>query len=243
MAEKTTNYKMFRYYNSNRDVNQGHLKKIAKSIAIHPELLPTRPILVDKKFNIIDGQHRFEACKQLKLPVYYEVFEEGKDENAITLNIDSRPWTLDDYAKFYATKGNKHYKKFLEAMENYPKLGASVIHSFMSATVMGGNASKRFKNGGFVSIEKEEYEPLLDAFDEIIDLLDSGMSKRRAALDAWRKVLKAPNYDHKRMLAKLNDAPIDTMYNPSGSTKDILRDIEDIYNYRFHEGVGETRLF
>ena len=34
-------------------------------------LLRVNPIIVDRKMNVIDGQHRLEACKILKEGIYY----------------------------------------------------------------------------------------------------------------------------------------------------------------------------
>lgn len=55
----TTNLDMFKLMMNNRPVNQSRVKKIYQSMM--NEGLLVIPILVNKKMEIIDGQHRYQA--------------------------------------------------------------------------------------------------------------------------------------------------------------------------------------
>jgi len=68
----TTDYSKFNTLAGNRQVNIAHVKKLESSF---DEEYLISPILVNEKFQIIDGQHRFEAAKNLKLPIYYYMIQ------------------------------------------------------------------------------------------------------------------------------------------------------------------------
>ena len=64
----TMNYEIFSSLDGNRIVNPLHVKKIADSMKIKVLFIP---IIVNEEFQVIDGQHRLEARKQLGLEVPY----------------------------------------------------------------------------------------------------------------------------------------------------------------------------
>lgn len=47
------------------------------------------PIIVSEDFRIIDGQHRFEACKELGFPIYFLVMPSKNAERASTFYMPS----------------------------------------------------------------------------------------------------------------------------------------------------------
>lgn len=68
--QKTTDYKLFKKLDGNRDVKKTNA--LVKSIREF-DLTMYSPIIVSVDFRIIDGQHRFAACRELGLPIYYIV--------------------------------------------------------------------------------------------------------------------------------------------------------------------------
>lgn len=66
---KSYNYNDFSFINGNRNVVKSKVGKLIKSIK-QLDLTMYNPILVTKTGKIVDGQHRFEACKELGLPIY-----------------------------------------------------------------------------------------------------------------------------------------------------------------------------
>ena len=70
---------------------------------------------IKEKYEIIDGQHRWMACLQLHLPIYYSIIEVSDPQNLmIKINANQDIWRLDDYVRFYASRGSKFYNKILE---------------------------------------------------------------------------------------------------------------------------------
>ena len=69
LIKSTTDYNKFRKLNGNRPVRPNHVKRIVESM--QKQLLPTF-IEVNEHYEIIDGQHRIEALKELELPVGFK---------------------------------------------------------------------------------------------------------------------------------------------------------------------------
>lgn len=70
--KETKDYNIFKKHPNNREIFHANLEKIKRSIQIK-NLLEYRPIIVDKKMQVIDGQHRLEAARQLGVPIYYQM--------------------------------------------------------------------------------------------------------------------------------------------------------------------------
>ena len=62
------NYNMFKFKDGNRDLNYINVNKMEESLKKHGWVTP---IVVDNNYYIIDGQHRFQAAKNLGMPIAF----------------------------------------------------------------------------------------------------------------------------------------------------------------------------
>ena len=84
---KTSNYNKFDYYCKFKKERMllNHIKRLADRI-IKVDLTSISPIIcINKggKLYIVDGMHRFEACKHLKKPIYYIGLSESKFKKSL----------------------------------------------------------------------------------------------------------------------------------------------------------------
>jgi len=145
MIHKTTEYKIFKKNQCNREINTPNLIKIKNSI-VAKNLLYLRPIIVNKNMEIMDGQHRLEAARILELPIFYQVNEEIETEDIVLLNDNQRGWKLDDYTNFYANQNNIEYIK-LQEYSKQNKLPIQFIVKILANS--HGKAFMRFRRGEF----------------------------------------------------------------------------------------------
>ena len=83
-VKKTMDYSLVKKLEGHRDVRKKNA--LVESIK-EMDLTMYSPIIVSEDFRIIDGQHRFEACKELNLPIYFLVMPSENAEKAmIVLN-------------------------------------------------------------------------------------------------------------------------------------------------------------
>ena len=107
---ETKEYSIFKKVKQNRIIDMKHVAKLADSIKEKDKRIDF-PIIVNNNMEIIEGQHRFEACKLLNLSVYY-IF-------AISMSIDdisriitiNKKWNMEDYLHQYSENGNENYIK------------------------------------------------------------------------------------------------------------------------------------
>src|SRR5690348_13876868 len=107
---KTSNYAMFKLADTNRKVKKSHVELLKKAIR-KKNLLHLNPIIVDQDSNVIDGQHRLTAARELKLPIFYMIDNEINDSDIASLNSNKSNWQPLDYINYYARKGNNNYKQ------------------------------------------------------------------------------------------------------------------------------------
>ena len=85
----TTCYSRFSFLDNNRIVKRSHVDKLKKSIK-EIDLTKCNPIKVDVNLRIIDGQHRYQACMELGLPIYYVVLNGVDAEQAMIIDNQNK---------------------------------------------------------------------------------------------------------------------------------------------------------
>lgn len=115
--KSTTDYSLFKKLEGNRDI-----KKTNALVASINEMNLTKfcPIIVDEAFRIVDGQHRFDACQRLDLPVYFVVMESQKAEQAmIILNKCQSQWRNEEFFQYNEKSVGGCYTELKEYIEKY----------------------------------------------------------------------------------------------------------------------------
>ena len=113
----TNEYDKFKKLKGNRAVTEKRKEKIKNSILKVGYI--TSPILVNDKYEIIDGQGRFEALKELQLPIEYIIQDNIGITECVAMNIHQTNWSLLDYIQSYADKGIQSYQYIVDLMKEF----------------------------------------------------------------------------------------------------------------------------
>jgi hypothetical protein len=113
--ELSKDYDSFKILEGNRSINRNKVERFEVEFKEH-KYHKDFPILVNENMEIIDGQHRFVACKNLGLPI---VFKKTKDayeiEEIARLNSLSTKWKSADFVNAYLDKPDYvWFKNFVE---------------------------------------------------------------------------------------------------------------------------------
>jgi hypothetical protein len=219
---QTKDYSMFKLLKHNRRIVEYHVQDLIKSFTDRPHLRPARPVLINDKHEIIDGQHRVKASERMGIEVFYMVVEGLTISDARLLNALQRTWSLLDYAESYASDGHAEYEKFLAMHEKY-KIPAMALVAYMSGRQDQG-MRKQFKIGEFKTTEQRLILDYLQKLEDFAPFL-KGWNEERFAMAAFT-LFRNDVYDHKRMLTKLENAKIQRQ----PSRLEYLRELENIYN-------------
>jgi len=69
-----------------------------------------RPIIVNSDYEILDGQHRLLAAKNLGVEIYYEIEEKLEHKDIILMNV-AKSWAVCDYMNYFV---KNHYPEYLK---------------------------------------------------------------------------------------------------------------------------------
>ncbi len=229
VIHKTSNYSLFNYIESNRTVSKPHVQHLIRSMGENPQLMATRPILVNENMEIIDGQHRLQAAMTLRVPVYYTVAKGTNVESAQLMNALQRGWSLTDYARSHALNTadpvkQKTYRTFLQLHEEY-----SVPVTLLIAICeqkKRHSQNKSFKQGALTIKNEEVTRAWLDMLVDFRDIVGRAIFSRSTFQNAVFYIFQNEKYDHERMIQKLKEKRLE----PQLTRVDYMRKLEEIYN-------------
>lgn len=144
IIQATLDYSLFHRIESNRDINPSHLKRLMASIQAK-NYLYLFPIIINKDMEIVDGQHRLIAARELKLPIFYLIDDKITKAEIAMVNSNRKGWAAIDYIEYYAKEGNAAYKKITTLLSEYPRLrpqcAMQLIANNLNKNIQGGGGS------------------------------------------------------------------------------------------------------
>lgn len=231
---QSTEYKKFKTLKGNRAINRSHVLKIGRSIAAHPDLIQYNPVMVNEKMEIIDGQHRFEALKELEMTVPYVEIVGGSAEAAQILNANQANWKPLDYAKSFAANGNEHYATYVEVKEANPDLRHGTMLALLEGgTGQGGTSTKKFRDGEF-AVHNNSWQNELEQLEDVREVVGKGIWNRRDFTQSVVVFMRHPGYNHEQMLEKVEKYGQKYLKGLSG-VAEHLQALERTYNEYTHQ--------
>ena len=194
----TENYDMFKKIGGNRKINKTNYAKIVKSMKEEQLIIP---IVVNEKYEIIDGQHRFTACKDLGKPVYFYMVRGYGLDQVKRANIASSNWKKENYLDMFVAEGNEIYKEFEEIKERYDLNISNLLKIFaIVQEKQSARVGYEFENGTFTLDGKMEVLRFLTALE---DFNFFKFYKSNNFLIAFTRLYFKSEYDHDKMKTKL----------------------------------------
>lgn len=247
---KTDDYDAFSFLHENRDVSIQKVSQLETLIKMHGQ---QAPIHVNEKMQIIDGQHRFHACKNLGTTVEFMIRPGTVGQNALYYNQGGSNWKLKDCIDYYAKTGNEHYKILSKWIEDNPDMAPPVL-----ATILRGGLTTRFmylsKDGGLISdkvakhktgsspIGSDVHVGLFKIRDlegarrrlyqvrAILDALPTGKVAKGKVVSAMIKMMRNEQFKYDQLVFQIKSYP--TKIYPVTSTDDCVKMFDDLYNYK-----------
>ena len=221
----TNNYSLFKSIDGNRVLNQLHLKRLKQSI--EKNYLFT-VITVNERYEIIDGQHRFEAAKELKFPINYIVCDGYGLNEVHILNQNSKIWSADDYLTGYCDLGLKDYLQYKRFKEKY-RFGHAECMAILSGVIgSGGDIQQPFKRGEFKVTHWQQACEYANRIWKLSDIYDGFL--RKSFVYAMLELFENAEFDFDEFLHKVKLYP-SSLTNCSDKWHYIGL-IEEIYNYK-----------
>ena len=212
---KTFDYDKFTLIKGNRKIKTFQVNRLKASY--EKGQIPV-PLIVNKSFEIIDGQHRREAIRQLNLPLPYMIINDADIKEVQALNMRQKNWNMNDHLKCYVERGLEMYIKYNEEIHNRFYFD----HMFNITMIKGKHSNighkptsspewksevEKFQDGEFNATDQEFKHAI--AVGQKIEDVDRYFTKylsrqrRNPLWNAVRKLADYPEYDHSEMMKKL----------------------------------------
>lgn len=226
-----TDYSVFKRLPDNRDVTESRVGKLMASIR---ERYILNPIIVNEKFEVIDGQGRFEARKALGLPIHYIMVRGATSDDCKRMNKYNSIWSLSDYATSYSKSGLLAYTRLL----NVCKSTKAPITRIMRLANKGAKKTYNenyfsgkldFKDSDAVTVKY-----ILKIADEIHEALLSTNRRNDAFFIAVKVMCETPGYNHEQMIKNCKICRAN--YMQASCLENQLKEFERIYNHRRKTG-------
>lgn len=237
----TNEYDKFKKLQGNRAVDSMRLAKIRESVQKIGFI--NGPIIVNERYEVIDGQGRLEVCQADGIPIPYIVIEGIGIDECISMNINQSNWKTTDYIKAYADLGKPDYIRFQAYLDaNYTRnsglcLSLTVLHWAAFHTDLSNNDSKiREGTLSFTHERRNNANEMLEFFDEFKDVQTNNKRSFFAALGYCTLFEDVDKY---RLIKVVTSAKPSTFMAIS-STQDAIEAIEDVYNHRARQRVHIT---
>jgi hypothetical protein len=233
---QTENYSAFRFINGNRPVKQLNVRKIVTAYKSGIDLFKYNPILIDRNFVIYDGQHRFEACKSLKIPVYYIYIDPIDLPKLVLLNDAQMKWDIEAFTMSFIKQGLKDYQTVMDFSKRHKfsiSLSAEVLKQ--KQPHMGKEYITGFYKIGNV-FKAEDIANQVHQLRKIDKKMDA-----RVIVRALIELSHNDNFDFHRFLKKLELKP--ELLKVMGSVKEQIRNFESVYNFNVKKTENYIRLF
>ena len=236
MVMKTHDYDKFKFIAQNRVSD--HIKALVNSFK---ERCVPNAILCNEKYEIIDGQNRFYALKEMGLPIYYYCIEGLNIYDVAFLNSYGKNWMPSDFVRMWAELGKQEYKDIVSFCKQYPELSLKHCLMILSDSIaaqqrelshkdkrarnrlkLGEFEIKDIKHAHFVASSIMQYKPFARPGVAIY--------KQAAFVCAMIQLLRKPCFDNNEMVRRVNFYP--SLFYRCINAKEYIQMLEDLWNYR-----------
>lgn len=233
----TSDYGMFKRLPGNRTDIKRRAKRVEKSIKQYGYI--SSPICVNEKMEVVDGQARLEALKNLGMPIEYFVARGVGKKECIALNVFQTNWSINDYIESYAEDGNEAYGYLYALGQEFATIPFTT--RLYAATGNVGHAEdKRIKEGRLIVTEADydhavEMLTYLAKFKPIITRIKGNANSYYFALGFC---FDHPYIDNDRLYRNVELRQAGMI--PVTNTEQALNEIEKVYNYRSRQTIFIT---
>ncbi len=235
----TYEYEKFKTLQGNRIVSKSNLMRITQSMK---EKHLISPIAVNEKFEIIDGQHRFAASKEIGLPVYYFILDGANLPDVQRLNAVSKNWNFVDYLSSYCELGYPEYMKVKRFREDFPDFGIKACLALLSLSLgthiqkkVGTNrdgskhlSNHSFSDGNFKCANLQRSYELASQLTQLKPITD--LYNKSNFVGAYVQVSRKNQFDYRNFKYKAQKYP--SKFYDCTSTQNFVAMFEEVYNYK-----------
>lgn len=234
-VESTMNYDRFRIMDANRDIE--HEKIIAKCI-LKVGLLPI-PIIVNERFEIVDGQGRYMACKELGYPIFYMIVSGLRIEHVREINSAMTKWSIQNFIESYSSDRIEY--SYLYSLQKRFDLYSTRVVTYAASHATGGSSTTKIKNGN-LELTEEQFNHAIVVLEWLNGFEDIFRNKKvigghfESLCIALIFAYENKQIDNNKLEDKFRRYATgqreEFKFTNAGNVEECLRRIENIYNFK-----------
>ena len=239
--QRTKDYSMFKILKGNRGIKKSHVKKLSQSIS-NSNHLNLHPIVVNKDFEVIDGQHRLECARLLGVDIFYILSDKVEDTHLIDCNVNQKQFECENYIDFFASKDKREsyikLKDMLKKSGLKPKALLTLVLGVVSNSIL-----EFLKTGKFLFPTVEDPQEVIDFYILFCDycrdkrIRPMSMFTNHSFTRSLRWLYKTTNFDKEIFFKKLDFRWFDL--KPQRSSEDWYQLLISIYNFKNHNRIED----
>lgn len=213
----------------NRPVDKKLVNKLKQSMETYGVLSAVTVYEDTDEYRLVDGQHRWTAASELGLTIPAISISWDAMNAIVEMNTIQVNWTLENFVDFFSVHANPEikmaYSMLKSKKEEYPHL----TYSSLSKIYGKPNNGEAFKAGKWRLTDVTGGDRIVSYLDDLKKHLSYAYSAR--FIHAYKDVASHEDYDHVRMMKKLNSnhgVSILTSSNP----KNYGAMLTKIYNFK-----------
>lgn len=241
-VKKTKDYSLFKILSCNREINSRHIKRLKQEIE-KENLLHLHPILVNEDWELIDGQHRLMAAKELGIEIFY-IRTDVSYEHILNSNYNQLKMGISDVLQFYSKKyRNEDYIKVIKYLERTSLSPKALLSMIIPTHIKKVNLELRLGNFE-VPKDEEETELLIGYYQQFFGyckekrITPLAMFKSGYATRALRQLFLHPDFDMEWFLKKVDQKWFEII--PQANTKLWFKQLLRIFNYKKQDPIENT---
>lgn len=222
---ETKDYDLFKFIIGNREISKKLLKmKKYMNTTDENEYGFCAPLIVNEKYEIIDGQHRFELCKKNNQPIRYIIIENSDLETVKKCNAINNAWSQVDMLNSLAASGDadsivlKYYASTYE------------LTDWIAYVLLTNKTASNLSNIKLPENYDENFIYNYEKFSDIICTRKINSIENKFLAVALVKKFREENYDHERFLTNIDLYYKEFKTSGFGSISSAYKMINDIYN-------------
>lgn len=239
----TNNLDQFRHLDENRELKM-RAEKVKKSIEEYGWI--NQPILCNEKMEVIDGQARLQACKELGIGITYITIQGLGIKDCRVLNSINSNWQITDYIDSYAVR-NVDYKYLQQLYIKFKsEFDMGMPQGVLKQVLNDASADRTIKRGK-AKFTKKEYDDAckhLEYLNKFVPILKKAGVCTAAMMTALYFAARKYPEDKKNDLYKAFMTRCNSLLYPTapGDAEVGIKMIDEIFNFKKTEN-RKFRLF
>lgn len=221
--EMTEDYTIFKTLAGNRPLDIGHVNRLMIAMRKNDLFVP---IMINSRLEVIDGQHRLEARRQLGLIVPFFICGDYGLREVQAINSGQKSWTVNDFTESCIKQGKKDYEIYKWFRAEYKLTHLVCCALLAGVSVRSRELTKIFNEGTFKVTHLEYAKGIAKKFEQIAPFFKGYVDRNFVC--AMMGVMEKKVFDFKKFIRKLTLQP--NALSRCASVDQYIDLIESIFN-------------